>query len=185
MIQIKRPNIEIIKKLPWEKYRLAMMELALQFQDMVADILFEKHGIYISYYVSKLGQYNVGESRNGYEVKFDMLLKQTNNLYIEYAEKSNPTNYNYVSSGILRDNNTKFWIQGDEKIVFIFDINILRKALKNTLFKHKQTSTSKGYLLSRSQAYERAVEVIQIYNFGDVTITKANKNGLLKDTNGK
>ena len=57
-------------------------------------------GIILKCYSSKKYQNAKGESSAGMEIKFDDKRKNTGNLYIEYAEKSNPSNKSCIPSGI-------------------------------------------------------------------------------------
>ena len=93
-------------------YYNKQLEKALEFQDFVADKLYNI-GISLNCYSSRKYQYEKGESRSGIEIKFDDQRKKTGNLYIEYAEKSNPNNKNYVPSGIERKDNTWLYVIGD------------------------------------------------------------------------
>jgi len=61
-------------------------EKGLEYQDFIVEILAEKYGLIIPNYSSKKYQYDVGENKQGIEIKFDDRLKETGNLYIEIAE---------------------------------------------------------------------------------------------------
>ena len=47
------------------------------------------------------------------------------NVYVEYAEKSKASNYDFVNSGILKNDNTRFFLIGTEEKFWIFQKNRL------------------------------------------------------------
>lgn len=96
----------------YNKYYQDQLEKGLQYQDFVADKLYNI-GWSLNCYSSKKYQYEKGESRSGIEIKFDNQMKNTHNLYIEYAEKSHPNNKIYIPSGIERVDNTIIVCIGD------------------------------------------------------------------------
>ena len=102
-----------------DNYKL-MLEKGLQFQDFITDILIKELGISLSTYSSQKYQNLKGENKQGFEIKFDDKYKDTGNVYIEVAEKSNPLNENFISSGIYRNDNTWLYLIGDYKEIFIF-----------------------------------------------------------------
>jgi hypothetical protein len=91
------------------------------FQDFVIDLFIRELGIPISIYSSKDYQIGVGENRQGFEIKYDSRILETGNVSIEVAEKSKrDESAPYVRSGILRRDNTIFYVQGNLDIVFLF-----------------------------------------------------------------
>lgn len=111
-------------------------------------------------YSSRKYQYEKEESRSGIEIKFDNQRKKTGNLYIEYAEKSNPNNKNYVPSGIERTDNSIIYCIGNYDIIYVFAKNWL-KQFKNTEVKHVMTKTSKGYLFPEDMAQKYTITTIK------------------------
>ena len=65
----------------YAEYRKEKMESAGVYQDFIVDLLWG-HGIPIAQYTSREYQLNVGESKNGIEIKHDERLVDTGNLYI-------------------------------------------------------------------------------------------------------
>ena len=63
-------------------------------------------------YYGKDEQYYKGESELGIEIKRDIKASETGNLYIEYEERLRNRGQ-WVKSGILKDDNTKYFIIGD------------------------------------------------------------------------
>lgn len=127
------------------------LEKGLKFQDYVVEKLYDI-GLPIISYSSKKYQVMVGENKCGFEIKFDDCMKNTGNIYIEIAEKSNANNLNYVDSGIFRTDNTWLYIIGDYNKLFIFDKRLLKRVFNNKYYKnfngrYVETATSKGFLI--------------------------------------
>jgi hypothetical protein len=92
----------------------------LLFQRFVADQIKQKLGLVITYYITRDEQYNIGESPQGFEVKLDNRCTETGRLSIEVAEKICADNAQYVPSGILRQDNATFYVQGNRTVFYIF-----------------------------------------------------------------
>ena len=114
-----------------------------KFQDYVSDLLYDS-GIPINQYVSREYQYEKGESRAGVEIKYDKKMADTGNIYIELAERHSKDK-KYIKSGILRKDNTKFYVIGNYKRVFMFSKKQLVSIAKK--FKRVQNDTSIGVLI--------------------------------------
>lgn len=100
--------------------RPTVFEEALKFQDFVCDLLLKELGFVISNYSSRYYQFNHGENRQGVEIKLDTRILETGNVSIEVAEKSSANVSTWTPSGIMRNDNTWLYIQGNYNIVFIF-----------------------------------------------------------------
>lgn len=137
------------------------LEKGLKYQDFVTDLLIEDIGIALSTYNSKNYQYKKGENKQGFEIKFDDRLKETGNIYIEIAEKSNPNNFNYIQSGIYRNDNTWLYLIGDYSVVYIFAKNFLQKMCDSNKYKKVQTKTSKGFLIPKIEAEKYCIKKIK------------------------
>ena len=101
------------------EYYKGKLEAGLEYQDFIADEL-RKIGIILGAYTSRKWQNEKGESASGIEIKHDMRMHDTGNLYIEVAEKSNPNNAEYVASGIMRNDNTWLYLVGDYNEAYLF-----------------------------------------------------------------
>jgi hypothetical protein len=143
----------------YNKYYQKKLEEGLEYQDFCTDKLFEL-GINVNVYSSKKYQFSKGESKTGIEFKLDNQFKRTGNLYIEYSEKANPNNENYICSGIERKDNTWLHIQGNYEVIYIFAKNWLQ-GIKKTKVRHVTTPTSKGYLLPELLARKYAIKIIE------------------------
>ena len=147
-------------------YYREKLEQGLSYQDYVTEKLYSV-GLPIIGYSSKKYQNEKGENKNGWEIKFDDIRKNTGNLYIEIAEKSNSDNKEYVPSGILRNDNTWLYVIGDYTKIYIFSKKQLQKLYnsktKKVIYKNateketlreieNKTRTSKGFLLPETYA---------------------------------
>jgi hypothetical protein len=105
-------------------------ETGLAFQDFVCSTLARDH-IVLQNLCSKKYQIEVGENLQGFEIKFDERSGPgsygTGNLSIELYEKSRADMPSWTPSGILRDDNTWLYIQGNYRHLFIFSKKLLRQ----------------------------------------------------------
>ncbi len=106
--------------------RATVFEEALQFQDFVVDLLLKEMRIVISNYSSKYYQQRYGENPQGIEIKMDLRMADTGNISIEVAEKSRANIATWTPSGIMRDDNTWLYIQGNYEKVYVFGKRFLR-----------------------------------------------------------
>lgn len=133
------------------------MEVGHQFQDFIINQFIIKYGIVISIYSSRKYQYDIGESRQGFEIKYDarstgdsthVKCTPTNLVAIEVFEKTNPNNTNWVKSGILRDDNTTFYIIGNYHKAWWIEKKILQQVYNLEKYEVKQTrDTIKSLLI--------------------------------------
>lgn len=98
------------------------LEVGHEFQDYVVEKLSNNYGISITVFQSKKYQFNIGESLQGVEIKYDARstgdctyneCTATGNVGIEVAEKSNPNIVEFTPSGIYRLDNTWLYIVGN------------------------------------------------------------------------
>jgi len=132
------------------------MEKGLRFQDFAVMRLYEA-GIPIVGLASKRYQVGAGENMNGFEIKFDDRMKDTGNVYIEVAEKTDAQNDGYVASGIYRNDNSWMYVIGDYSVIYICAKNHLRLVYErekdrgcSSLARFVETPTSKGMLLPQT-----------------------------------
>lgn len=128
-----------------ERVYRPLLALGKTFERFATDIIREKLAFDVHVYGSREQQYAIGESAEGFEFKRDGKFRQYGTLWIETAEKANPVNSVYAVSGIYRNNNTRYWVQGDEQTFWMFPLARLREAVKGC--QAKTTPTSKGWLL--------------------------------------
>ena len=109
-------------------------------------------------YETQKEQYEIGENDAGIEVKRDGKFRGTNNLYVETHEKTKESNRYFVDSGILRKDNSEWWIIGDEKDAWLFykkDLILIHDDLPIG-----RNPTSKGRLLNIFKADKMCVAKI-------------------------
>lgn len=144
--------------------RPTVFEEALKFQDFVCDLLLKELGFVISNYSSRYYQFNYGENRQGIEIKLDTRILDTGNVSIEVAEKSRGDMPNWTPSGIMRDDNTWLYVQGNYEIIFIFGKIFLRQ-LYNARYKNKvwqPKTTICTFLLPIAEANKYALKVFNL-----------------------
>lgn len=96
------------------------IEAGNSFEDFVCDAL-AAEGITLRTYRSASRQLGVGESRAGFEIKLDAPSASTGRLSIEVAERTrNEQGRPWTQSGILRNDNTWLYIQGNPKFFWVF-----------------------------------------------------------------
>lgn len=144
--------VKLVQPMEYSAYYKDKLKQGEAYQEFVGDIFLNHLNWQLSFYKTKYSQYNFGETHEGVEVKFDDRLKETGNLYIEYAEKSHPDNKAYVPSGVCRNDNTWLFVIGDRDVVFLFSKRVLKSLTSSKAFKHVTTPTSKGYLIKREDA---------------------------------
>lgn len=135
------------------QYYKEQLNDGLEFQDFCS-IKFAERGIPITNFSSKKYQQTKGENLQGYEFKFDKQFRKTGNFWIELAEKSNAENSNYINSGILRNDNTMFYIIGDYEGVYLMQKKILIIISERYSIRENNMKTSKGFLFPVEKARE-------------------------------
>lgn len=144
-----------------ENYK-EMLQKGLEYQDFITDLLLSEIGISLSTYSSKKYQYDIGENKQGIEIKFDDRYKETGNLYIEVEEKSNANNWYYVNSGIYRNDNTWLYLIGDYNEVFIFSKKQLIILHEKNIYKLVKTPTSIGFLIPKNDAEKYSIKKFEL-----------------------
>lgn len=129
------------------EYYEDQLEEALVYQDYIMDLFARELHISVSLYGSKLYQQKMGESAQGIEIKFDKKYHLTGNLYIETAEKTHPSNPEFVTSGIYRNDNKWLYCIGDYQTVYIFGKKWLRRLVESVPLQAVSNPTSKGFLI--------------------------------------
>lgn len=107
------------------------LEKGLAFQDFVCVQLAKRH-IVLQNIGSKKYQLEVGENLQGFEIKLDSRCTDTNRLSIEVYEKTARDVLFWTPSGILRDDNSIVYIQGNYDCFWVFMKNWLVR-----YFEHK------------------------------------------------
>jgi len=143
--------------------RPTVFDEGVAFQDMVAKIFEQELHIPIDYYETEWEQKNIGESRQGIEVKLDTRILDTKNVSIEVAEKSKGSNPTWIPSGILRKDNTWLYVQGNPSIILVFGKTILKrvydKQYKDRVWTPKPTI--KTFLMPLGRAEQISLKVFR------------------------
>jgi len=147
----------------YKEYYDKMLIEGQEYQDFVADELY-KRGISLGTYASKKWQIEHGENRAGVEIKYDMKVSETGNLWIETKEKSHPDRPNYVASGIYRDDNSWLYCIGDYNVIYVMPKTILRIMFEQRKYRELEngSKTSMGFLLPKDKAQMYAAIVITL-----------------------
>ena len=90
----------------------------MEFQDFVGSE-FNKWGFYIQLHASRFYQFSKGESVQRVEIKLDDGCVKYNHLSIEVQERKNNMG-SWVNSGIYRNDDTVFYVQGNTEVLYMF-----------------------------------------------------------------
>ena len=137
-------------------------ESGLEFQDFVCEMMLKHLGIAFTNFQSRKFQFGSGENQQGIEIKLDRDILRTKNISIEVGEKSKASNPDYIPSGILRDDNSWLYIQGNYQIIFIFAKSILKLLHKSGRYKINQLETLQRFLLPIEEAKKYSAKVLYI-----------------------
>ena len=140
--------------------RKTLFEEALEFQDFVADVLRKELGLVITNYTSRKWQFNVGENRQGIEIKLDTNILKTGNVSIEIGEKSRKELKEYTPSGILRNDNSWLYIQGNYDVVFIFAKRVLLLLYNSGRYRIDCLPTLRRFLMPVRDAEKYAAKIL-------------------------
>lgn len=105
------------------------LEKGLSFQDFVCIQLAKRH-IILQNIGSKKFQFQVGENLQGFEIKLDTNCTRTGRLSIEVAEKTNRDMLYWTDSGIMKEDNSIMYIQGNYEAFWMFWKNQLQRWYK-------------------------------------------------------
>lgn len=120
------------------------LEIGQEFQDFIIENLSKSCGLTVSIYQSKKYQFEVGESLQGVEIKYDARstgdstyvdCKSSGNVAIEVAEKSNVSKASFTPSGIFRRDNSWLYIVGNYHQAWIFGKRTLIRAHESNKFR--------------------------------------------------
>lgn len=119
----------------------------------------------LGFFTDEQGQFH-GENKQGVEIKRDAKFAETGNVYIEYNERLT-SDGKWVNSGILKRDNTKFWIIGTEDKYVIFEKNKLKEIYESLVKNGDNQSyhrvherahdTSRGFLIKGNAVYQNAL----------------------------
>lgn len=153
-----KPKVSVWSDRKKTTYYKGKLQDSFLFENYIAELLKQNYDLNIGQYMTPEGQYKLGENALGIEIKNDTLIEKYGNVYIEYQEKSEAGNNDYVNSGILKNDLCEYFLIGTQKKFYIFKksrlIRIFEEEIRNKskgissqrgiLF--KQIATSKGYV---------------------------------------
>lgn len=151
-------------------YYKTKLQDSFEFENYIASILKDQFGLDIGAYMTPQGQYELGENALGIEIKNDTLIEKYGNVYIEYQEKSAAGNYSYINSGILKEDNCKYFLIGTEKKFYIFRKERLLQIFKEELSLAKQGKPSRRGIMFKQIPTSRGIAYPVKYAIND-TIT--------------
>ena len=100
-----------------------------------------------------------GENSLGLEIKHDGKLCETGNVYIEYSAL-NKDETKFINGGILKEDNSKYWLIGTEDEYYIFYKDDLLRLYKKVMdgsykndwgYRKAERRTSRGIIISRAK----------------------------------
>lgn len=146
--QIFYPKVLIWNDRKKNSYYQEKLQLGFNFENYICQFFKNNYSFNIETYKTKEGQYNLGESIQGIEIKNDTLISKTGNIYIELQEKKDSSQNIWINSGILKNDNTLFYLIGTEEKFYIFlKTDLLKLYQKGEYFKKIEIATSRGILL--------------------------------------
>lgn len=124
-------------------YFKQQLQEAFLFENYIAEKIKFDFDLDIEPFLTSEGQYELGENALGIEIKNDKLIKKYGNIYVEYQEKADAKGYLYVDSGILKNDNTKYFLIGDYDEFFIARKSVLLNIYYEELANEKNNIPSK------------------------------------------
>lgn len=142
--------------------------------EVYVDYLFRQSGYDIGLFYGKNQQYRQGETAAGIEIKCDMKLQETGNVYIEYQERITKDG-EWVDSGILKKDETRYFLIGTVEKFYILPRTKLQsyynrlvkygeKLSGMRLVEEKEHQTSKRFIMSKRRAEQDSLTVEEVVN---------------------
>ena len=145
-----------------------------EYQDFISDEL-RKRGIILGVYSSQKYQKEKGESCSGIEIKHDMRMAETQNIYIETEEKPDKLCPKWSPGSIYRDKKSWGLIIGDYDRAFLFSIKQLRHVcgrsdaeLAKDGIRRVETETSKAVLLPIETYVKKTTIALLSFDFKEM-----------------
>lgn len=169
-----KPKVELWSDRNKTNYYKEKLQAAFEFENYIEKLLKNQFNLDLKPFLTPEGQYKKGENELGIEIKNDTLIKKYGNVYIEYAEKSKGSNSSFVKSGILKDDNSIYFLIGDKSKFWIFKksrlIQIYReerqhlkdKKISKRGIKFKKIATSLGYVYPVRNASQDTLSLEQM-----------------------
>jgi len=112
------------------------------------------YSIVLHIFEDKYSQYYVGENGEGYEIKLDQHIQHSQRMSIEIGEKQAINRKDFTPSGIFREDNTVFYVQGFNEFAWLFWKSDLRQYFhqNNPPLIDNDPQTIQKFYISRSLA---------------------------------
>lgn len=139
------------------------LEDGLRFQDFVCSEL-ARRNIILQNLSSKKYQFTVGENLQGFEIKYDDWCSKSGRISIEVFEKTrNDPIQEWTPSGILRNDNSWLYVQGNYSILFVFAKRFLLNyyTAKGQHGVIEKRGTIKTFYISNDDARRHAALVLE------------------------
>lgn len=132
------------------------------YEELIADFIKRHPQHDIGLYKTKHEQFNIGESKDGVEIKLDRVSQRTKRLSIEVAEKTR-IDGEWRPSGIYRNDNTRFYIQGNLIAAWVFRRSHLQR-IDAAMQNHRvfNVKTIESFFLSFREATETCIALCSI-----------------------
>jgi len=103
------------------------------------------------------------DTQEGFEFKYDRKVKETGNFWIEIGEKRDPSQKEYVPSGILRKDNAWMYCIGNYDELFFFPKQALIRMYTSRSVEiiENHEKTSRGFLLDRFSSITNFAAVLK------------------------
>lgn len=134
--------------------------------EVYAESVFLSYGLDIGLFYGRNEQYEMGETRVGIEIKCDKKSVETGNYYFEYQERLN-TGLDWTNSGILKNDNTRYYFYGVVGSYSIFPRNVIwdyyrrlvleGERIRGCSIKEIRRGTSRGFVVPISQIGDQRV----------------------------
>lgn len=106
------------------------LQMGKLYQEIIRVVLSRRLRLELHFYDSQAEQYDLGESQEGMEIKLDAWCSKTGHLSIEVGEKTQAAQAHFTPSGIMRQDNSSWYIQGDLKRCWAFKKAALQEFFK-------------------------------------------------------
>lgn len=128
-------------------YYRQKLDIGQEYQDFIADQLWNMRRWSIQNYTSQRYQLKKGENPQGVEIKHDTRMNETGNLYIEISECNDPGRP-HIQSGIYAGHSI-YYLIGDYQRAFLFYTKTLHDIHKQDIYDvfTIDRTTSRGFLL--------------------------------------
>lgn len=146
------PKVVLWSDRPKTPYYKEKLQSSLAFENHIEKLVKDQYGLDLGPYLTPEGQYDDGENELGIEIKNDTLIKKYGNIYLEYAEKSQGSNFNYIDSGILKNDKSTYFLIGTPDEFYIFRKARLVEIYREEIARNKSGKSSERGIMFKQIA---------------------------------